>query len=481
MKRHVTYFLVISVTVLVVVALFAALQGSNFTRPASGKKPFYLGVTYSGDSTSEAHALIDRVKNYTNVFVVTSFLTQTDFQKQLDIGDYAVDSGLDVIFSFSPFQWMNEAVVEFADTAQARWGSHFLGIYFGDEPGGKMLDDRVELGNITKEANGALTVWQRNDTRQTYIRYERSGEITAIINDNSRISTGESNSVTNTYYINGTIKSIIRDGITFKDLTYLPEGTVEDQKGNTVTDQGNISKFESRQELWEKHPVKTYNNADILFIQTHKNQIDAVKNKTQTNFFTSDYGLYWFDYKAGYDTVFAQLGPNENSQMELSLVRGAAYMQNKNWGAIITWTNSTTPSLPNGQEMHRELELAYRSGADYGLVFNYAHEGDGAGLLGEEHFEALEKFWVEVVENPNENNNVKPDFVLFLPNSYGWGMRNPNDTIWGLWLPDDKSEQVWNAVQNVLAQGNNVDIVYDDATFPVTGKYQHIQFWNSTG
>lgn len=479
MKRKVAYFLAILVTVLFTVALFAALQGNNYTQQALGKKPFYLGVTYGGDSTSEAHALIDRVKNYTNVFVVTSFLTQTDFQKQLDIGDYAVDAGLDVIFSFSPMQWLNEAVVEFADTAQTCWGSHFLGIYFGDEPGGKMLDGRVEMGNITKDATDALTVWQRNDPCLTYIKYERSGEITT---DDYRFdSTGESSSVTNTYYLNGTIKSIIRDGKTFKDLTYLPEGTVQDHKGNLVTDQGNISKFESRQELWEKRPIKTHQNAADLFVQHYKNQIEKVKNVTSAEFFTSDYCLYWFDYKAGYDTVFVQLGPNENSQMELSLVRGAAHMQNKNWGAIVTWTNSTTPSLPSGEEMYYELELAYRSGADYGLVFNYAPEGDGDGLLGEEHFEALEKFWTEVVENPNENNNVKPDSVLVLPNSYGWGMRNPNDTIWGLWLPDDKAEQIWNAVQNVLAQSNNVDIVYEDVTFPVTGKYQHIHFWNSTG
>ena len=38
------------------------------------------------------------------------------------------------------------------------------------------------------------------------------------------------------------------------------------------------------------------------------------QNTTQFNLYTSDYALYWFDYKAGYDTVFAEFGWNYSRQ-----------------------------------------------------------------------------------------------------------------------------------------------------------------------
>jgi hypothetical protein len=48
--------------------------------------------------------------------------------------------------------------------------------------------------------------------------------------------------------------------------------------------------------------------------------------------FTADYGLYWFDYKAGYDVVFAEFGWNYSRQLNVALCRGAATIQDKEWG-----------------------------------------------------------------------------------------------------------------------------------------------------
>ena len=48
--------------------------------------------------------------------------------------------------------------------------------------------------------------------------------------------------------------------------------------------------------------------------------------------------LYWFDYLGGYDTIFAQLGWNTSViNQQIAQLRGAATMQNKDWGTIITW------------------------------------------------------------------------------------------------------------------------------------------------
>ena len=40
--------------------------------PESVQKNFYVGVTYCGESSEEARQLIDRVKNFTNLFVLQS-------------------------------------------------------------------------------------------------------------------------------------------------------------------------------------------------------------------------------------------------------------------------------------------------------------------------------------------------------------------------------------------------------------------------
>ncbi len=48
--------------------------------------------------------------------------------------------------------------------------------------------------------------------------------------------------------------------------------------------------------------------------------------------FTSDYVLYWYDYLGGYDTIFAQLGWNQSVNKQISFIRGAATMQNKELG-----------------------------------------------------------------------------------------------------------------------------------------------------
>jgi hypothetical protein len=102
--------------------------------------------------------------------------------------------------------------------------------------------------------------------------------------------------------------------------------------------------------------------------------------------------------------------------------------------------------------------------------------------LQEEHFQALERFWNDVVQNPIVvHGGIKADAVLVLPKNYGWGMRNPDDTIWGLWGPDDKSQQVWTQMQNTLAtHGLHLDIVYDDPAYPVAAKYSQIYYWNQT-
>ena len=67
-------------------------------------------------------------------------------------------------------------------------------------------------------------------------------------------------------------------------------------------------------------------------MSTEQQTLSSIGNQSNVKLFTSDYGLYWFDYLGGYNTVFAELFGRQTDPQTLALVRGAADMQDKNWG-----------------------------------------------------------------------------------------------------------------------------------------------------
>jgi hypothetical protein len=200
--------------------------------------------------------------------------------------------------------------------------------------------------------------------------------------------------------------------------------------------------------------------------------------------FTSDYLLYWFDYLMDYDVVFAQIGWNQTIAQYIALVRGAANLQNKTWGTMITWKYNHPPYLDTPENVYNQMVTSYETGAEYIIIFNYPTypEENQYGAMTDEHFEALESFWNEIVTNPEVfHGSTEAEAVLVLPKNYGWGMRSLEDKIWAFWGPDENSEQIWNISRQLLAQyGTRLDIVYDDPAFPVTRKYPIIYYWNQT-
>jgi hypothetical protein len=205
------------------------------------------------------------------------------------------------------------------------------------------------------------------------------------------------------------------------------------------------------------------------------------QTKVSIHSFTSDYALYWFDYAGGYDTIFAEFGSNQSTPLTIALVRGAATMQNKTWGTIITWTYDHPPYTVNGSEIYSELLQSYTSGAKYAVIFDYPQIDDNPyGILTNEHFAALQNFWNNL---PTLKVNGEADAALVLPANYGWAMRSLQDKIWGLWNPADlgNSEQIWNVTHALLAKYSlKLDIIYEDSQFPVDGRYQKIVNWNQT-
>jgi hypothetical protein len=345
---------------------------------------FYVGVTFGGNTTAEAKLLIDRVKTYTNLFVLQSGPISKNETATNEICDYAVAAGLHIIVYFGVFDcpWH----LPWLDVVQQRWGDRFLGVYFYDEPAGYMLDKGYEFNSTQYSTNQPSNYDEAVENFTGFFIYRSRG-------------------------------------------------------------------------------------------------MNALKTRVITKF-TSDYALYWFDYLAGFDIVLAQFGWNHTTAQDVALIRGAARLQNKTWGAIITWKYTEPPYLDSGEAIYRQMLMAYEAGAKYILIFNYPKypESNDYGIMTDEHFRALARFWNDVMVMPKTvHGSIQAEAALVLPRNYGWGMRHLDDRIWGYWGPDEKSPQIWELSRNLLSQyGLCLDIVYGDPAFPITGKYAQIYYWNDS-
>jgi hypothetical protein len=202
--------------------------------------------------------------------------------------------------------------------------------------------------------------------------------------------------------------------------------------------------------------------------------------------FTSDYGLYWFDYQAGYSTVFAEFVGNQSREGIIALERGTAQSFNEDWGVIVTWKYDHPPYLENGTELYADLSLAYSAGATYAIVFSYPNITTSTyGTLTQAHFEALRKFWTEIHTNPGSFPSSPAEVAYVVPADFGFGFRNANDTIWGLFPADNymSTQKIWNDTQVLLARyDNKLNIIYDDPSVigPTLNKYTKVFYWNQT-
>jgi hypothetical protein len=368
-----TLVLMIVLIAIILVSLFAINELSNNHQLTP---EFFVGVesAYS-DNASDLKDLVDKVKNYTNLFVIGTpeiSLNQTALNETCD---YIYDAGLyfivlltdSTMYRYSPFIWIAEA--------KQKYGGRFVGIYRYDEPGGNQLDQgrsRI-VANATDYADAAAN-------------YTKS---------------------------------------------------------------------------WSSHIVY-WNYSD--------------------NVITADYGLYWFDYKSEYDAVLAEFGSNQSRELNVALCRGAAKAQNKDWGAIVTWTYNDTPYIESGEKLYEDMTLAYDAGAKYMLIFDYPKIGR-YGILTEEHFDALKKFWDHIHSNPQNYGLNQGRVAYVLPQDYGFGFRSPNDNIWGIWNADDLSHKVWDDANKLIGQyGSRLDIIYNDPEFisAIMSRYDKLIFWNET-
>jgi hypothetical protein len=214
---------------------------------------------------------------------------------------------------------------------------------------------------------------------------------------------------------------------------------------------------------------------------------DLNRAKTILNYplFTSDYALYWYDYKGGYDGLFAEFGWNYSTQINVALCRGAATVQNKQWGVVITFTYTNPPYIEPAADLYKDLVYAYDNGAKYIIVLD-TNENWSSGCLTEEHFQAMRDFWEYIKNNPRRYYPVTERIAYKLPTSYGYGFRGPLDKfmalgkIWGVWEVDMTSFMISTSVGIMLERyGSKLDIIYDEPPQPGrTYAYSKVVMWD---
>jgi len=355
----------------------------NFSTNTLPKRPFYVGVEHAYGDYNSLTAMVDRVRDYTNVFVLG--LPQFSINRTLldQSCDYINASGLNFIVLFTNVtmysNWGNYTPAQWVSDAMQKYGGKFLAVYRWDEPGGDQID---------------------------HSRYQ-------LVYNASTLSEAASNY---TSTLGGYLKY-------FTDT------------GQTVL--------------------------------------------------TADYLLYWFDYKAGYDTVLAEFGWNNSRQMQIALCRGAARANDRDWGAMITWTYRDWPYIESDSQLYNDLVLAYNNGAKYAIIFNYPENNvTQFGILDQNHLNAIKNFWRYQTNNPPTDanyNQVKRAFVM--PADYGFGFRYSYDNIWGLWGANDQTQKIWMDTNHLIQQyGTNFDIIFNEPQFQqgFQSRYNTLIYWNQT-
>jgi hypothetical protein len=367
-----------------VILLSVFAVNAFFTHPAAKGREFYVGVEYAyGDDAAQLKALVDKVKDYTNLFVIGSIEISFNRTALDESCDYITQSGLNFIVLFTGldrYNWTGDyKIMNWMADAQQKYGDKFLGIYKMDEPGGNQLDQ---------------------------------GYSTIIHNATSYTGASES-------YI------------------------------------GNLS-------------------AMLDYYQPYTPRI-----------FTGDYALQWFDYKAGYSAVFGEFVWNESRPRIVAQTRGVATAYQKDWGVIVNWKYNQPPHyLESGAELYGDLSLAYSAGAKYAIVFSYPNiTGGSYGILEDEHFDALQRFWSTLHSNPASFGSNLAQVAYVVPKDYGFGFRSAGDSIWGLFPSDSLSAKVYSDVQILTSRyGAGLDILYDEpeVTAQLLGNYSSVFYWNQS-
>lgn len=112
---------------IIIIASLAFIYSQSSSWEASVEADeFYFGASFGGQNPQEAKALINKVKNYTNFFVIGSYDLSINETALNEVCDYAAQANLNFIVFFDfisriTYPWHQT----WLDTAKERWGDKF--------------------------------------------------------------------------------------------------------------------------------------------------------------------------------------------------------------------------------------------------------------------------------------------------------------------------------------------------------------------
>jgi hypothetical protein len=122
--------IILSSILIIIIVTASFLVSHSIINSKTETEPFYVGVTFCGNTTAEAKLLIDKVKDYTNLFVLQSWPISNNETATTEICDYAVASGLNIIVNLG-VNWTYTRIwtwqFPWFESAKQRYGDRFLG------------------------------------------------------------------------------------------------------------------------------------------------------------------------------------------------------------------------------------------------------------------------------------------------------------------------------------------------------------------
>ncbi len=331
---------------------------------AQSKPIPYVGVAFGGNTTQEAKLLIDKIQGYTNLFILDSGRNPISRNQSAveEICNYAVSKGLSVI--------VNLGIDDVLETNQKTW--------FWEQPLNSTKQRWTDMWG-----NKFLGIYYNDEPAGIQLdgNWSRWYQHWEPILSQSPLNTSTP------YYI------LIQD--------------IQKVYANMITAMSNDTKPLD-------YNLEAHFFSDVLTLDPGLRALNA--NGIQA--FTSDYALYWFDYLGGYNTLFTELGSNCSVPEQIALIKGAARLENKDWGAMITWKYNEPPYLDSADEIYNQMLTSYEAGAKYISVFDYPYNsGNDYGILTNDRFAAIQKFWNDITQKKFTDLSSQ-ESALVLPKNF---------------------------------------------------------------
>lgn len=178
-------FLIVSLILLLMMSLFIGIISLIKPFSSNDTPKVFVGVDIAYNDLVAAKKLVDQVSSYVNLIVVGNTEIAWNVTKANEMCQYIYDKGLYFIYFTGPTYVMKNQG-DWVDSARAKWGSRFIGLYIIDEWGGKQLDQDQDMV-VTEAANysdaSSKFVYYVNQMLLDGQQYNHAGNLTTLTSD----------------------------------------------------------------------------------------------------------------------------------------------------------------------------------------------------------------------------------------------------------------------------------------------------------